>query len=143
MAKMFAKVCCPVVMQWLRLMLQPAPKPILRLIILYNWLNILYGKTWRFGLFAGYLKNLGTSENIVGTVYGFATDADWMAKISPQLIYTYQNFMFGWELSLTTVAYGINENDNKGKVNTDKSLFEGKNMTATNFRNMLSIAYKF
>lgn len=101
----------------------------------YNWINIIYGDAWKFGFFAGYLKNLGTSENPVGPIYGFTTDADRMFKISPQLIYTCKNFMFGWEMGLTTVAYGTNDLNDKAKVkNTD---------TVTNFRNMISVAYSF
>lgn len=101
----------------------------------YNWINFTYGGAWKVGLYAGYLKNLGTSEDPVGPFYGFYPDIDWIYKLSPQLIYTYKNFMFGWEISLTTAAYGENDLNDKAKViNTDE---------VTNFRNMLSIAYKF
>jgi hypothetical protein len=102
---------------------------------LYNWVNVIYGGDWKFGLFAGYLKNMGTSENPVGPVYGFAANADRMYKISPQLIYDFRNFMFGWELSLTTVAYGENDYNDKAKVKNTENV--------TNFRNMISVAYKF
>ena len=101
----------------------------------YNWVNFLYGDSWKVGLFAGYFKNLGTAENPVGPIYGFAYDADHMYRISPQLIYNYKNFMFGWELSLTTACYGENDYSDKGKVkNTD---------CVSNFRNMIAVAYKF
>lgn len=56
----------------------------------YNWVNFTYGGAWKFGLYVGYLKNLGTSENPVGPFYGFTTDADMMFKVSPQLIYSYK-----------------------------------------------------
>jgi hypothetical protein len=102
---------------------------------MYNWVNFTYGGAWKVGFFAGYLKNFGTTENPVGELYGFAYDADMMFKVSPQLIYTYKNFMFGWEISSTTVAYGENDFNDKAKVkNTEK---------VSNFRNLLSIAYKF
>jgi hypothetical protein len=102
---------------------------------LYNWVNIIYGNDWKFGFFAGYLKNMGTSENVVGEIYGFTTDADMMYKLSPQIIYNYKNFTFGAELSLTTVAYGMNEKVNKAKViDTDN---------VSNVRTLLSVAYKF
>jgi hypothetical protein len=58
-----------------------------------------------------------------------------MYKISPQLIYTYKNFMFGAELSWTTVAYGDRDLNDFGKVKNT--------INVTNFRNMLSIAYNF
>ena len=83
----------------------------------------------------GYLKNLGTSENPVGDIYGFSADIDMIYKISPQLIYTYKNFMFGAELSWTTVAYGDRDLNDFGKVKNT--------VNVTNFRNMISIAYKF
>ncbi len=102
---------------------------------IYNWVNFVYGTNWKFGLFAGYLKNMGTSENPVGPFYGFATNADMMYKISPQLIYNYKNFMFGWEISFTTVAYGENDFSDKAKVKNTENV--------TNFRNMISVAYKF
>ncbi len=102
---------------------------------IYNWVNFTYGGAWKIGLFAGHLKNMGTSETPIGPFYGFATDIDMIYKISPQIIYTYQNFMFGWELSWTTAAYGDNDYADKGKVKNTEN--------ATNFRNMISIAYKF
>jgi hypothetical protein len=43
--------------------------------------------------------------------------------------------MFGAEISWTTAAYGTTDYNNKGKV------FDTQNVT--NFRNMISIAYKF
>lgn len=102
---------------------------------IYNWVNVTYGKEWKVGLYVGYLKNFGTSENPVGEIYGFSTDVDMSWKISPQLIYTYKNFMFGWEMSLTTAAYGTNDMNDKAKVKDTE--------TVRNFRNLVSIAYNF
>lgn len=102
---------------------------------IYNWLNITYGQKWKAGLFAGYLKNLGTSDIPVGPVYGMATDIDRIYKISPQLIYTYKNLMLGWELSMTTAAYGDFDYDDYGKVKNAENV--------TNIRNMVSVAYSF
>ena len=101
----------------------------------YNWVNVTYGKEWKVGLYIGYLKNLGTSENVVGDIYGFAANVDMSYKISPQLIYNYKNFMFGWEISLTTAAYGTNDLTNKAKVKDTEMV--------SNLRNMVSIAYNF
>ncbi len=102
----------------------------------YNWVNFVYGEQWQVGLFAGYLKNLGTSENPVSdNFYGFATDADMMYRVSPQLIYNYKNFVFGWEVSVTSAAYGEYNFEDKAKVIDTE--------TVTNFRNLIGIAYKF
>lgn len=104
---------------------------------LYNWINFTYGRDWKVGFYAGYLKNLGTSENATGPFYGmtYANEIGMIYKISPQLIYNYKNFMFGWETSWTTAAYGDVDKINKSKVINTKNV--------TSFRNMLSIAYKF
>ncbi len=101
----------------------------------YNWVNVTYGKKWRVGLFAGYLKNLGTSEEPLNIFYGMATDIDNIYKVSPQLIYTYKNLMLGWELSITTAAYGDIDYNDYGKVTNTESV--------TNIRNLLSVAYSF
>ncbi len=102
---------------------------------LYNWIDISYGGAWNVGLYAGHLKNMGTTENPAGAIYGFATDADMMYRISPRLIHHFKNFMFGVEFSLTTAAYGIHNYNDKGKIlDTEK---------VTNFRNMIAIAYNF
>ena len=104
---------------------------------IYNWINLIYGNDWQVGLYAGYLKNLGTSEDPLPAIpfYGRGTDIDMIYKLSPQLIYNYKNFMFGWEMSFTTAAYGENDYTDKGRVKNAENV--------TNFRNMVSIAYKF
>jgi hypothetical protein len=104
---------------------------------LYNWVNLIYGKTWQIGMYAGYLKNFGTSDVPIGPFYGMvgSSEIDHIYKISPQLIYNYKNFLFGVEPSWTTAAYGTTDYKNKGKVIDTKNV--------TNFRNMISIAYKF
>lgn len=102
---------------------------------LYSWLNITYGKAWKVGLYVGHLKNFGTLENPVGPLYGMAPDAGMMLKVSPQIIYTYKNLEIGWEMSTTTVAYGTNDFNDKARVKNAKNV--------TNFRNLVSVAYKF
>ena len=101
----------------------------------YNWINVVYGNNWKLGFFAGYLKNMGTNETPVGPFYGLATDVDQMYKFSPQLIYTYKNFMFGWEVSATTAAYGQINLEDKGRVIITENV--------TNYRNLISVAYNF
>ncbi|HSO87206.1 MAG TPA: hypothetical protein VLQ91_11680 [Draconibacterium sp.] len=103
----------------------------------YNWVNIVYGKVWQAGMYIGYLKNMGTSDSPIGPFYGMpgSSEIDNIYKISPQLVYNYKNFMFGCELSWTTVGYGETDLNNKGKVMNVENV--------TNFRNMISVAYKF
>lgn len=101
----------------------------------YNWFNFTYGRKWKTGVYAGFLKNLGTVEEPVGAIYGMATDIDMIWKISPQLIYTRNNLVMGWELSITTASYGVNDYTRYGKVTDAQNV--------TNVRNMVSIAYNF
>ncbi len=104
---------------------------------LYNWINILYGKKWQTAIYLGYLKNFGATQNPFGSFYGmtFANEIALIYKVSPELIYNYKNFMFGWELSWTVAAYGYPDLKDKAKViNTEN---------VTNFRNMITVAYKF
>ena len=101
----------------------------------YNFINFTYGSKWRIGLFCGYMKNLGTTENPEGPFYARGADVDYAWRISPQLTYKYKNFMLGWEPEITTAAYGtINYND-KGKVENAEPV--------TNFRNLLTLFYFF
>jgi hypothetical protein len=102
---------------------------------IYNWINLTYGSQWKAGLYAGCLKNLGTSEVPVGAFYGMGTNIDMIWKISPQLIYTFKNLTLGWELSITTAAYGDIDHANYGKIKDPRDV--------TNVRNMASIAYSF
>ncbi|WP_372932676.1 hypothetical protein [Mariniphaga sediminis] len=104
---------------------------------IYNWINFTYGKKWKVGLYAGYMKNLGTKDApyYEGVFYGMATDIDRIYKVSPQLIYFFKNFMVGWEMSWTSAAYGDIDTGDYGKVKNTE--------TVTNFRNLVSVAYNF
>ena len=104
---------------------------------LFNFVNFTYGGAWKVGLFAGYMKNLGTCCNPLSAdlFYARSPNIDEIYRISPQLVYNYKNFMFGWEMSTTTAAYGDIDVNDKGKVRNTENV--------TNFRNMISIAYKF
>lgn len=102
---------------------------------IYNWVNFMYGGNWKVGFFAGWQKNLGFSENPVGTIYGIATDTDMIYRVAPSLRYIYKNFTFGVEASITTALYGDINRTDKGKVENTESV--------TNFRNMFSVIYAF
>lgn len=103
---------------------------------IFNWANITYGKKWEVGLYVGHLKYLGLSDNQVNdTFYGEANDMDQLFFVSPKLVFNYKNFMFGCEMMVSTAQYGeIDFNDKSKVINT-----EG----VTNFRNLVSVAYKF
>lgn len=78
----------------------------------YYWINLLYGKKLKGGIFGGYMKNLGTSNEIVGDIYARGADIDAIYRISPHIAYQAKNMQFSLELEHTNVRYGtINYED--------------------------------
>jgi hypothetical protein len=79
----------------------------------HSWINMVYGSKLRFGVFAGYLKNLGAKEDVTGLI-GTGTNLDQLSSASAELTYNIPNWKFGAEYSWTGAWYG--DNDSKGKV---------------------------
>ena len=101
----------------------------------FNFINMYYGETWKAGIFLGYLKNLGTSQNPAGLFCARCADVDVCYRISPQLTWKYKNFMATWEPDITSVSYGRIDYQDKGRVK-DASF-------VTNYRSLFSILYMF
>jgi hypothetical protein len=102
---------------------------------IYSFLNFTYGSTWKFGLFVGHLKNMGTSVNPMGVFYASAPDMDFSYRIAPLLSYTYKSLTLALEASYTAVAYGTIDYSDKGHIKNAA--------TVGNFRNMISVVYMF
>lgn len=100
-----------------------------------GWAEISYVKNFELGLFAGYLKNLGTTDNNLGTYYGRATNVDYQFRISPRVGIFSGKTKIAFELETTMASFGTNDNNDKGKV------INGK--TVTNVRGLLSFIYNF
>ena len=81
--------------------------------ISHTWVNVMYGKTFRGGVFAGYLKNLGASEE-VDNLIGTGTDLDQLNTLGAELTYNRPNWKFGMEYTWTGAWYG--DNNAKGRV---------------------------
>ena len=64
------------------------------------------GKTWQFGLFAGYSKNLGSDNDIVGDYYSRGGNIDHLYRISPRVIFNAGKFRIAPEIEYTVAAYG-------------------------------------
>lgn len=79
-----------------------------------SWINVVYGKTWRPGLFFGYMKNLGTSKD-VSTLYGIGTNVDRIMSGTAELTYNLPNWKFGCEYNYTSAWYG-KLNHSNGKI---------------------------
>lgn len=78
-----------------------------------SWLNVLYGRKWRGGIFAGYIKNLGAGEDVKG-VLGTGTNIDRLTTATAELTYNIPHWKFGAEYSWVGAWYGTN--NEKGKV---------------------------
>jgi hypothetical protein len=99
-----------------------------------SWLNIVYGKTWKPGIFIGYMKNLGTSDPIKGGMYGTGLDLDQLFATQVQLTYNLSHWKFGFEYMPSIAWYGTTDVQN-GKVNDTH--------TMTNHRLLGVMVYSF
>ncbi|NCC10548.1 MAG: hypothetical protein EOM31_08605 [Bacteroidia bacterium] len=74
-----------------------------------SWINVVYGKQWRPGLFIGYAKNLGTATDTeVSTfqAYGTGLHIDQLTTVGGELSYVLPHWSFGLEYTLSSAAYG-------------------------------------
>jgi hypothetical protein len=114
----------------------------------YVWGNISYGSKVKVSLFGGYLKNLGTSENIVAphkylttTVYGLGETIRQektigkMTRIVPTISYTSGKTILALEVEHNIVTYGSINYSDKGKI------INGKNVSGT--RVLCTMYYNF
>ena len=84
-----------------------------------SWLNLVYGKKYQGGLFAGYTKNLGTSKELVNnTKYGMGLDMDQLTNFSFYLKHNLPHWSIGLEYTLTTAWYGETNLTNGKVINT-------------------------
>jgi len=71
-----------------------------------SWVNIVYGKKWKPGIFIGYMKNLGTSDEIRGASWGTGLDLDQLFATQFQLTYNLPHWKFGFEYTPSIAWYG-------------------------------------
>lgn len=81
-----------------------------------SWVNFTYGKKWKYGLFLGYTKNLGTGKELVSpTVYGTGLNIDQLVTANVNFSYNLPHWQIGFEYSPATAYYGF-LNAANGKV---------------------------
>ena len=98
--------------------------------------NITYGKVVQVGIFFGYAKNLGTTDNFVkDKFYSRGMDIDYMYRVSPSISYIKGRFQLSTELEYTAAAYGTIDNLNKGKILNSK--------LTDNYRVLMVAQYNF
>ena len=79
-----------------------------------NWINIVYGKKWKPGVFFGYIKNLGTADDMVSTTYyGTGTNIDQLFTGTFELTYNVPHWKIGAEYNYTSAWYGKTQKDGK------------------------------
>ncbi|MGM9758674.1 MAG: hypothetical protein ACI30I_00985 [Parabacteroides sp.] len=81
-----------------------------------TWLNVVYGKKWKPGLFVGYAKNLGAKEELVGKTYGVGLDVDQIFSTNIQLSYNLPNWRVGVEYSPSWAWYGTADWEEGGRI---------------------------
>ncbi|WP_163631094.1 hypothetical protein [Paludibacter sp. 221] len=93
--------------------------------ILTSWINLVYGKTWRIGLFAGYSQNLGSNKELAESATGnfavysrgfYQTEqlfADCLYRASLYLSYNLPKLSFGAEYNFTSIMYGNIQNNGR------------------------------
>ena len=91
----------------------------------------------QFGVFGGFLKNLGTKEamsDVDNEVYGLATDISTLFRISPRVIINSGKTRIAFELEYTSAAYGDNFDLNYIPANTTE---------IANLRALIGVYYFF
>lgn len=107
----------------------------------FAWGNISYGGRIKGSLFAGYLKNLGTSRNFLPhstgspSVYGLGESIGQMVRITPTVSYTSGKTILAFEMEHNIAQYGAIDNNDKGKI------INTKNVTGT--RLQATLLYNF
>ena len=76
-----------------------------------SWLNVVYGQKWKPGVFVGYAKNLGTSDELYAPdgkaqLYGTGTNLDQLVTAGAELTYNVPHWKFGLEYTLSSAWYG-------------------------------------
>lgn len=110
---------------------------------LSTWIDIhTNGKKMQAGLFAGYSKNMGTSDPIGGAVYARGTDIDYVYRIAPRFIYNSEKVQIAPEIEYTVAAYATTNSETKKMNRDEKGKITGSNEVA-NFRFLVGVYYFF
>lgn len=80
-----------------------------------TWVNAVCGQKWKPGIFLGYVKNLGTSDELVSaTLCGTGTNVDHVFTGGAELTYNLPHWKFGLEYTYSSAAYGsLDKQDGK------------------------------
>ena len=105
-----------------------------------TWVSLSYGKKLQGVLFAGYVRNFGTKDALVGDLYfskNSFSNMRQMYRIAPEVIYNLGKVAFGLEYEMTSVQYGdFGLNDVYGLANENI-------LCVANHRFQLMVKYTF
>ena len=102
--------------------------------VLSIWGEFSYGKEFEVGLFTGITKNLGTSDENIGTYYAREKNTiDNIVRVAPRVTYTGGKTKFCFEIEQTAAGFGAP--DKNGKISDAK--------VVTNTRVYFSTYYYF
>ncbi|OQX97600.1 MAG: hypothetical protein B6I24_08160 [Bacteroidetes bacterium 4572_128] len=101
------------------------------------WTNIVYEKNYRFSIYGGFLKNLGTTDDIIenSIFYARGENIDNLYKITSHISKKINKFQIAFETERTTVSYGKIDFENKGKIKNTKAV--------TDYRFLFVVMYFF
>jgi hypothetical protein len=91
------------------------------------WTDISYGKQIEFGVFAGYSENKATSKSF-DEYYSRGINIDYLYRISPRVLFNFENFRIASEFEYTVAAYG--DFNNKGEVYNSEEVNNLRILTA-------------
>ena len=102
-----------------------------------SWFNLVYGKKWKPGIFVGYAKNLGTSDELYAPngkaqLYGTGTNLDQLVTAGAELTYNVPHWKFGLEYTLSTAWYG-SLNPMNGKIKDAHAVCNNRIVAVTMF----------
>ena len=100
------------------------------------------GKTWQFGLFAGYSKNQAANDTIVGSNYSRGSNIDFAYRFSPRVIYNNGKFRVAPEIEYTVAAYATTDKDT-GILNRDPQGLITESKEIGNFRFLIGVYFFF
>ena len=82
-----------------------------------TWVNVVWGKKWKVGVFGGYMKNLGTTKE-VSNLIGTGVDVDQLLSGTAEVTYNLPHWRIGVEYNYTSAWYGDLNHKNGKIINT-------------------------
>ena len=120
-----------------------------------TWASFMYGKKTQWILFAGYVKNFGTKDELYGAADGYAPAANLyfsknsfsnmnqMWRLTPTVIHNIGKFAIGLEYEVTSVQYGDYKTIDGVKFIGSKGLAEDNLHWITNNRIQALVKFTF